>query len=117
MEVWIYIGKFILGGAFVCLFALVAEVCQPKRFAGIFSAAPSILLAGLAIALITQGRAHAQLTAEGAVVGALGMVASCLVAVPAIQRFKILRGVALSLLIWFGITFGIYALLVWEVGW
>ncbi len=117
MEWWSYVAKFVLGGVLVCLFALIAEVCQPKRFAGIFSAAPSVLLAGLAVTLLSQSSSAAQLTAEGAVVGALGMVAYCLVAIPSTKRFKALGGSALSLLAWFGITFSLYALLAQGVGW
>src|ERR1051326_9122188 len=70
MELVSYAAKCVLGGSLVCLFALIAEVCQPKRFAGLFSAAPSVLLAGLAVTLLSQGSATARLTAEGAVVGA-----------------------------------------------
>lgn len=63
MELISYIAKFALGGGLVCLFAVIAEVCQPKRFAGIFSAAPSALLAGLAATLISQSSTIAVLTA------------------------------------------------------
>jgi hypothetical protein len=117
MEWWSYVAKFVLGGGLVCLFALIAEVCQPKRFAGIFSAAPSVLLSGLAVTLLVQGSSIAVLTAEGATVGALGMVAYCLGAVPATRHFKALGGAALGLLAWFGVTFGFYALLAQGVGW
>ena len=37
--------KAINGGLFVVGFAVVAEVLKPSRFAGLFSAAPSIAMA------------------------------------------------------------------------
>lgn len=117
MEPGSLLAKFALGGGFVCLFALIGEVCQPKRFAGLFSCAPSVLLAGLMVTLLSQSSVIAHLTAEGAVAGALGMVAYCLMAVPAIRRFKALLGSMLSLLLWGGIALGVYALLAQVVGW
>src|SRR5690349_12283053 len=88
MELVSYLAKFLVGGALVCLFALISEISQPKRFAGLFSSAPSVLTAGLAVTLLGQGAAHAQLIAEGAVAGSVGMVAYCLVATPAIRKLK-----------------------------
>ena len=43
VEVAYYLAKFLAGGALVVLFALISEMFEPKRFAGIFAAAPSIL--------------------------------------------------------------------------
>ncbi|MEA2502248.1 MAG: hypothetical protein QOD01_2359, partial [Actinomycetota bacterium] len=40
--------KAVNGGLFVVAFALVSEALKPKRFAGLFSAAPSVALANLA---------------------------------------------------------------------
>ncbi|GHO82809.1 DUF3147 family protein [Dictyobacter formicarum] len=95
-----YLAKFIAGGLLVCVFALISQICMPKQFAGIFSSVPSVLLAGLAITLIMQGADKATLSAEGAIAGAIGMVLYCIVATPAIRRYKALRGSLLSLFIW-----------------
>ncbi len=95
-----YVAKFLVGGLLVCVFALISQVCKPKQFAGIFSAAPSVLLAGLAITLLTKGATHAALTTQGAIAGAVGLVAYCFMATPAIKRFKTTIGVILSLLGW-----------------
>lgn len=95
-----YIAKFLAGGLLVCAFALISQICMPKQFAGIFSSAPSVLLASLAITLIMQGANKATLSAEGAIAGAIGMVLYCIVATPAIRRYQALRGSLLSLLIW-----------------
>ena len=37
--------RFFVGGVAVSLFALVGDVLKPKSFAGLFGAAPSIVLA------------------------------------------------------------------------
>lgn len=109
--------RFLAGGALVCAFALVSEVWRPKRFAGIFSAAPSVLVAGLAVTLLTRGAAVAQLTAEGAIAGAVGMVGYCLLATPAIRRFKALRGSSVVLLVWLAVSLCAYAVIGKGMGW
>lgn len=52
---WQILGKAATGGAFVVAFALVSEVFSPKRFAGVFSAAPSAALGGLTVTLLAKG--------------------------------------------------------------
>ncbi len=59
---------------------MVTDVLKPKAFAGLFSAAPSVAIASLALtaALMTSDKAsQAALTM---IAGALGMIAFCLVA-------------------------------------
>jgi hypothetical protein len=112
-----YIARFIIGGLLVCAFALLSEICKPKQFAGIFSAAPSVLLAGLIVTLITKGASHATLTAEGAIAGAVGMIFFCIVATPAIKRHKAMIGSLLSLVCWFIVSFVTFVLLSIAMGW
>lgn len=106
-----YLAKFIAGGLLVCVFALIAQVCMPKQFSGIFSAAPSVLLAGLTIILLTKGATHATLAAEGAIAGAIGMICYCLVATPAIKRYQALPGSLLALSVWFLSAFCAFGIL------
>ena len=40
------------GGALVVVFALIGEVVTPKAFSGLFSAAPSVAFASLAITIV-----------------------------------------------------------------
>jgi len=47
--------RALVGGTFVVVFALVGEVVTPKRFAGIFGAAPSVTLANLALVVAIEG--------------------------------------------------------------
>jgi hypothetical protein len=106
-----YITRFVVGGLLVCAFALLSQLCKPKQFAGIFSAAPSVLLAGLIITLFTTGASHAVLTTEGAIAGAIGLIAYCIAATPAIKHIKTLPGSLLSLVAWFLVALGSFALL------
>lgn len=104
-----HIARFIAGGLLVCVFALISEICMPKQFAGIFSAAPSVLLAGLAITIFTRGTSPAVLTAQGAIAGALGMIVYCIIATPLLKRHKAMVGSILSLAGWFLISFCAFA--------
>jgi hypothetical protein len=47
--------RFLLGGALLCALAFVADVVLPKRFAGLFVAAPSSAIATLALTASTSG--------------------------------------------------------------
>lgn len=112
-----YLARFVAGGLLVCLFALIAQVLQPKQFAGLFSAAPSVLVAGIAITLLTKGASTATETAEGAIAGAVGMVGYCFLAAPTIKRYKALGGSLLSLSAWFLMAFGFFALMSIAMRW
>jgi hypothetical protein len=112
-----YLARFVVGGLLVCIFALISQMCVPKQFAGIFSTAPSVLLAGLAITLVTKGAVQATLSTEGAVAGALGMILYCIVVTPAIKRHQTLRGSLLSLFIWFFISFGAFTVMSVALKW
>jgi uncharacterized membrane protein (GlpM family) len=56
--------RFLVGGAIVSLFALLGDVARPKRFAGIFSGAPSVALVTLALTAAKSGPAIAALEAR-----------------------------------------------------
>jgi len=46
--------KGVAGGSLVLVFAAISEVVKPKRFAGLFGAAPAVALAGLVIVHATK---------------------------------------------------------------
>ncbi|MGB8632959.1 MAG: hypothetical protein WCD69_26885 [Xanthobacteraceae bacterium] len=50
-----YFLRLIAGGIAVSMFAALGDTLQPKSFAGLFGAAPSIALATLLITLSQQG--------------------------------------------------------------
>lgn len=84
--------KALNGGLFVVAFAIVGEMAVPKRFAGLFSAAPSIALANLTVILVFEGTSAAQHQSTGMVVGAVAFVVACLVGGRFIQRYRAARG-------------------------
>ncbi len=111
MEVVYYLGKFLAGGIVVVFFAIVSETFQPKRFAGIFSAAPSVLLASLIVTILLKGTTPASLSASGAVAGAAGLVAYALAASWAVNRWKAIAGSVIALIPWAVASLAAYLLL------
>jgi hypothetical protein len=97
-------AKALLGGVLVVLFACVSEVFSPKSFSGMFSAAPSVALGGLSVALVAKSGHDAALAAQGMIIGAVGLLCYCLVAQPALRRFGALRGASLSLVVWLAVV-------------
>jgi uncharacterized membrane protein (GlpM family) len=93
--------KALFGGLFVVVFALISEVATPKRFAGIFSAAPSVALGSLAVTLVAKGTHDVETAAVGMAVGAFALLVYSAAAVPALRRFGALKGAALAVLAWF----------------
>lgn len=67
-----YIIRFLVGGAVVSFFAVLAEMVRPKSFAGLFSAAPSIALATIGITIARHGAAYAATESRSMVLGAIG---------------------------------------------
>jgi uncharacterized membrane protein (GlpM family) len=92
--------KAAVGGTFVLLFALLAETLTPKRFAGIFAAAPSVALASLLMTVAFKGPLDARRACVGMIAGAVGFVAYCCVTPASLRRFGTVRGAALALLAW-----------------
>ncbi len=103
-DIAIVLAKGLVGGVFVAAFALVGQSVQPKSFSGLFSAAPSIALAALAITLLADGPSDAKEQALAMVFGALAMVLFCMAAAVAIQRFDAVYGSAISFVAWFAVA-------------
>src|ERR1039458_6503706 len=64
--------RFLIGGAVVSFFAVLAEIFKPQSFAGLFGAAPSIALATLGMTIAHYGNPYAATEARSMVFGALG---------------------------------------------
>ena len=98
--------RFLLGGAMVSLFAMIGDVVWPKRFAGLFSAAPSVALATLALTISTSGAATAALEARSMIAGSAGFIAYALASerLLATGRLPALSVAAGSLLVWGTVT-------------
>ncbi|HEX8005912.1 MAG TPA: hypothetical protein VF482_05720, partial [Trebonia sp.] len=92
--------KALNGGVFVALFAVLGEMMQPKRFAGIFGASPAVALANLIVIALAQGDASARGAATGMIAGAVALAAACAAAIPAVRRWGAIRGSALLWGVW-----------------
>src|ERR1700756_2191612 len=68
------VWRFLLGGAIVSAFALVGDLVRPKRFAGLFSAAPSVALATLALTVAKDGPIVASIEARSMVLSGVGFI-------------------------------------------
>lgn len=99
------------GGIFVVAFSLLAEVLKPKRFAGLFSAAPSVALANLAVDILANGHGPAVVGTQGMEVGASAFALSCLVGIAFIRRWGALRASILICAAWLGIAIAGYRIL------
>jgi uncharacterized membrane protein (GlpM family) len=99
-EVLILAIKGLAGGALVVAFALACQGLSPKRFAGLFSAAPAVALAGLVVVALDKGPHTAHENAVGMLAGAAGMVAYAAAAVPLLRRMKAPAAAALALGAW-----------------
>lgn len=99
------------GGLFVVLFALVAEVLRPKRFAGLFAAAPSVALANLIVVVVTSGDHDARVGAASMAIGACAMATGCLVGIRLVRRLRALRGSLALCAVWVTVVVPAYVVL------
>jgi uncharacterized membrane protein (GlpM family) len=84
----------------VLAFALLSEGLTPKRFAGLFSAAPAVALAGLTIVVLDKGVHDAHKNGLGMIAGSAGMVAYAAAVVPLLRRLRASRAAMLGLGVW-----------------
>ena len=82
--------KALAGGSFVVAFAVAGSIVKPKRFAGLFSAAPSVAIASLMIAAYS-GSHEAARDARSLVLGAVAMIGAALLGLPLLGRLSALR--------------------------
>ena len=100
--------KALVGGLAVVAFSLIGQAGHPKRFAGLFSAAPSVALASLAMTVVAKGPRETLPYAQGMLIGSAGMVAYSLVSLLLINRLHALVGSILAWLAWFAVAGGLY---------
>jgi len=107
------LGRFLLGGLIVSLFAVISDGLRPKGFAGLFGAAPSVALATLTLTLLTDGKQYAALEARSMVAGALAFLAYALACVYLLAKkhFRAAPTTVAMLFVWGIFAFGGWALL------
>jgi len=105
--------RFLIGGTVVSSFALLGEIFRPKSFAGLFGAAPSIALASLGLSIAKHGHAYAAIEGQSMLLGAIAFFcyASAVCWVLLRYRTHALATTLALMPIWFGIAFGLQALL------
>jgi uncharacterized protein DUF3147 len=111
MSIWVLGAKGLLGGIAVVALSLVGQAGHPKRFAGLFSAAPSVAFASLLLTVWARGNAAAVPYARGMLIGSAGMIAYCLVSLFLIARLHAFLGSILSWLAWLLVAGGLYLML------
>lgn len=82
------IARFVIGGAIVSIFAVIAEVLRPKSFAGLFGAAPSVALTTLCIAIVQHSKDYAAIEARSMVFGAIAFLIYAAAASWLMMRYK-----------------------------
>jgi uncharacterized membrane protein (GlpM family) len=92
--------KALAGGVLVVCFALVSEAVSPKRFAGLFSAAPAVALAGLTITVLTKGAGEARDASVTMMAGAAAMAVYAAVVVALLRRTDSKLGSAAAMGVW-----------------
>lgn len=98
------------GGLLVVVFALLGQALEPKRLAGIFSAAPSIAIAGLVVTVVALGDGPASRAALGMLLGAAGFVAFSVVVRPLVARMSAALASLLGCCAWVLVAVGGYEL-------
>jgi uncharacterized membrane protein (GlpM family) len=96
------------GGTLVVISALISEAVSPKAFAGLFAAAPTVAVASLSVIIATEGPGAARQSVIGMVVGAIAMVACCILAAATIPRIQALKGSVAAWLGWIVVDLALY---------
>ncbi|HET9692367.1 MAG TPA: hypothetical protein VFP61_14540 [Acidimicrobiales bacterium] len=96
--------RAVAAGLLVVFFSLVGEVVRPKRFAGVFGAAPSVALANLGLVVGVEGSAKAATESGAMVAGGVAMVVACGVGVLAVRRLRALRGTLVMGAVWLAVA-------------
>jgi hypothetical protein len=100
MTLWQVLLKALGGGVFVLAFAALAQIFTPKRFAGLFAAAPSVALGSLLVTAGFKGSRDVAAAGAGMAVGAVAFTAYCLLAVVLVRRWGAWTGSLAALLGW-----------------
>ena len=89
------------GGLLVLAFAVVSEAVKPKRFAGLFAAAPAVAIAGLLVTLSTSPSSDAEDATLGMLAGAAGMFIYAIAVVALLKERSAYVASGLAMVVWF----------------
>jgi hypothetical protein len=104
------IFRFLIGGTLVSIFALVGDLLRPKSFAGLFGAAPSIALASLGLAIVTEGKDYAAIEARSMIAGAIAFFLYASIVSSVMMRFRppALTATLALMPVWFVTAYGLW---------
>ena len=102
--------RFVIGGTVVSAFAVLGDLFQPKSFAGLFGAAPSIALATVVLTINTEGAAYVATEARSMVAGAVAffIYASCASCLLVRYKFPALAATSLLIFVWLAAALGLW---------
>ena len=101
--------RFLIGGIVVSAFSALGEVFQPKSFAGLFGAAPSIALSTLGLTIAYSGKEYASVEARSMIFGAMAFCVYAGLCSWVLLRRKLsaLNTTVMLLPVWFATSFGL----------
>lgn len=101
--------RFALGGAIVSVFSVAGSVFQPKRFAGVFGAAPSVAIVTLALAFAHGGADQVRLQGRAMLCGAVAMLVYCAACIALTRRehLPVWLAAGLSWISWLAVALGL----------
>lgn len=107
-----YLLRFLAGGLAVSIFALLGDILRPKSFAGLFSAAPSVALATLALAFSEHGPTYVATEARSMAIGAIALALFSATTCQLLMRLQWRAWAAsmAAILAWLGVAFGLLQL-------
>ena len=103
--------RFIAGGLVVCLFSFIGDMLQPKSFAGIFGAAPSVALATLGLTFATKGGAEVSMEGKAMIAGAIALLVYSAISGRLLlgKSMSSMLATGITMASWFAVAFGIWA--------
>jgi len=102
--------RFMIGGLVVSAFAIIGDILEPKSFAGLFGAAPSVAIATISLTIAREGTGYAAIEARSMIVGAIAFIVYACSVAYVIQRFRLSASVVAPsmILLWAAIAFGLH---------
>jgi len=99
--------RFLVGGLVVCVFSAIGELFEPKRFAGIFGAAPSVAIATLGLAFMQHGGNTVATEAAWMIAGSVAMLlyAAASATLAKREHFPVWIAAGGAWIAWFAVAF------------
>lgn len=101
-----YLVRFAFGASIALIAALIS--LKSQLFGGMFLAFPAVLPASLTLIERDLGKKEASIDAEGAIIGAFGLLAFALVAAFGINAIGAVPALVVAAAAWLVVSFGIY---------